>query len=563
MMLKKLPITLICALVGLGSFAQTIVSTTPENRKVILEEYTGIYCGYCPQGHQIAQGIKDAHPDDVFLINIHQGGFAVPGANAPDFRTPWGNLLAAQTGLAGYPAATVNRQNFPGKEQGAQGTTAMNRNWWNFAATQVMAESSYVNVAVTAHIESATNVMSIHVEGYYTGNSPETTNLLNIAILQNNTLGPQSGGNMGNNYVHMHRLIDMVTGQWGEEISTTTSGTFFERDYTYQIIPHNNFVPVEIGELEVVAFLTETHQKIVSGNGTTPTITVTHANDANVRYIEPLKASCEGTQATASPKVNIQNAGSNPITSLEITSSFNGETSTFNWTGNLASLESKTITLPATSFTSMATNTIEVSVPNDDYNASNQKSVEFDAAPNGTGTVTMVLKTDAWGSECRWNLKDSAGTTLYSGGPYGNRQTITETFNLPEDCYAFTIIDTYGDGGTSVTLKDSEGTTLYHTAGDFGANETGNFSSNGVMGIESTLLKDVSIYPNPAQDILNISNAETSNIAIYDMLGRMIISKDNIEMNEQLNISNLSEGAYFVKISKEGNVTTKKFIVSK
>ncbi|QAA83274.1 T9SS type A sorting domain-containing protein [Aequorivita sp. H23M31] len=562
-MLKKLPITLICALVGLGSFAQTIVSTTPENRKVILEEYTGIYCGYCPQGHQIAQGIKDAHPDDVFLINIHQGGFAVPGANAPDFRTPWGNLLAAQTGLAGYPAATVNRQNFPGKEQGAQGTTAMNRNWWNFAATQVMAESSYVNVAVTAHIESATNVMSIHVEGYYTGNSPETTNLLNIAILQNNTLGPQSGGNMGNNYVHMHRLIDMVTGQWGEEISTTTSGTFFERDYTYQIIPHNNFVPVEIGELEVVAFLTETHQKIVSGNGTTPTITVTHANDANVRYIEPLKASCEGTQATASPKVNIQNAGSNPITSLEITSSFNGETSTFNWTGNLASLESKTITLPATSFTSMATNTIEVSVPNDDYNASNQKSVEFDAAPNGTGTVTMVLKTDAWGSECRWNLKDSAGTTLYSGGPYGNRQTITETFNLPEDCYAFTIIDTYGDGGTSVTLKDSEGTTLYHTAGDFGANETGNFSSNGVMGIESTLLKDVSIYPNPAQDILNISNAETSNIAIYDMLGRMIISKDNIEMNEQLNISNLSEGAYFVKISKEGNVTTKKFIVSK
>ena len=33
-------------------------------------------------------------------------------------------------------------------------------------------------------------------------NSPEATNKFNVAILQNNTLGPQVGGNMGNNYNH-------------------------------------------------------------------------------------------------------------------------------------------------------------------------------------------------------------------------------------------------------------------------------------------------------------------------------------------------------------------------
>ena len=116
-MFKKLPIILALALGASSTYAQTIVSTNPENRKVVLEEYTGIHCVYCPSGHQIAQAIKDAHPDDVFLINIHSGSFAVPGANEPDFRTPYGKALDSQTGLVGYPAATVNRQNFPGKEQ--------------------------------------------------------------------------------------------------------------------------------------------------------------------------------------------------------------------------------------------------------------------------------------------------------------------------------------------------------------------------------------------------------------------------------------------------------------
>ena len=34
--------------------AQTFVSTTPENKNVILEEFTGISCGFCPDGHLIA-----------------------------------------------------------------------------------------------------------------------------------------------------------------------------------------------------------------------------------------------------------------------------------------------------------------------------------------------------------------------------------------------------------------------------------------------------------------------------------------------------------------------------
>ena len=48
--------------------AQSFVSTTPENKNVVLEEFTGIHCGFCPDGHVVGQGIYDNNPGDVVLI---------------------------------------------------------------------------------------------------------------------------------------------------------------------------------------------------------------------------------------------------------------------------------------------------------------------------------------------------------------------------------------------------------------------------------------------------------------------------------------------------------------
>lgn len=71
-------ILFIAAIMLLSSalFAQTFVSTEVANKNVILEEYTGINCGYCPDGHKIANQIIAAHPGRAWAINIHQGSFA-------------------------------------------------------------------------------------------------------------------------------------------------------------------------------------------------------------------------------------------------------------------------------------------------------------------------------------------------------------------------------------------------------------------------------------------------------------------------------------------------------
>src|SRR5690554_8137402 len=92
-MFRKLPF-FVATLFVFAAYGQTIVSTSPENKNVVLEEFTGIYCVFCPEGHAIAQAIKDANPDRVSLINIHTGSFAVPNGNHPDFRTNYGAPIA-------------------------------------------------------------------------------------------------------------------------------------------------------------------------------------------------------------------------------------------------------------------------------------------------------------------------------------------------------------------------------------------------------------------------------------------------------------------------------------
>jgi PKD repeat protein/putative hemolysin len=81
--------------------------------------------------------------------------------------------------------------------------------------------------------------------------------------------------------------------------------------------------------------------------------------------------------------------------------------------------------------------------------ASNAQGSDSETKSISVGTCCIVglsLLTDDYGSETTWTLQDSDGTTLYSGGPYGNTQTYTVDMELKPGSYTFTIYDAYGDG---------------------------------------------------------------------------------------------------------------------
>ncbi len=114
-MFKQLliPIAATIFLESTVAVAQRPVSTALQPRKVVIEQFTGIRCSTCPNGHRIADSLKAVKPaGSVLLVNLHTGAPAAPYTGDPDFR--FGSNTATSLFPAGvgttFPSAYVNRQ---------------------------------------------------------------------------------------------------------------------------------------------------------------------------------------------------------------------------------------------------------------------------------------------------------------------------------------------------------------------------------------------------------------------------------------------------------------------
>jgi hypothetical protein len=271
--MKKLLLILLVVCFSTTLFAQTIVSTEPSNRNMILEEFTGKSCQYCPDGHKRAQQLMNQYPDRFFAINVHQGGYA---NGSPNYTTPYGDALALQAGMGmsgtGYPGGTVNRQAFTGVSTMGSSYFLYDRGQWASCVAKGIIEPSCLNVAAEGVLDWKERKLTLLVEVYYTGNAEQSTNKLNVAMLQNDILGSQSGSDLnpdmivGGQYRHMHMLRDFITGQWGVDVTPTTQGSFRSFTFEYDIPIHINNVYVALSDVEFVVYVAENQKTIISGS---------------------------------------------------------------------------------------------------------------------------------------------------------------------------------------------------------------------------------------------------------------------------------------------------------
>ena len=479
--------------------AQTFVSTTPENKNVVLEEFTGIYCTFCPDGHVVAQGLHDTYPNDVFLINIHTGGYSNPNSPShPDFNSNHGAAIAANSGLAGYPAGTVNRHVFPNiTPQGSPGTTALSRSDWGTASTDIMSQASPVNVAAQASYDMSTGVLTVNTETYFTATHTSSA-FLHVAVLQNNVPGPQTGAqtyNPGNiipgpwspTYNHQHMLKYLMDGANGIELNVTTAGTFIPNTHTWTVpstltLPQgtSGYMPdIDPTNLAVVAFISEGPQEILTGFGTSVTCIFPNAYDANVTASSAEDVVCA---SETDIEVTFRNYGNQLLTSLDLIYDINGGSPlTYNWTGSLASGAAATVSVPNVAFTPQAFNNVNWTASNPsgqtDQNSTNNSSSSmfrhWELQGNvlmgiDAGLINIDITTDGYGSETTWDIKAEDGTVVASGGPYASNVTINETASVgATQCFTFSLYDSYGDGMCctngvgSVLVQDGSGHIIF------------------------------------------------------------------------------------------------------
>lgn len=576
--------------------AQTIVSTTPSNRNVVLEEFTGIHCTYCPDGHKKANQLSDANPNRVVLVNIHTGGYATPGAGEPDFRTEFGDAIAAQSNLTGYPAGTINRENFSAQGWAMSSGTAMSRGYWTNAAGVVMPEASPMNVAASATIDVQSREMTVLVEVYYTDTAGlDLTDRLNVALLQDEVKGPQTGASSfypemidaNGLYTHNHMLRHMFTGQWGE-VMTVADGPFFTYTYTYTLPADINGVDLELGNLIVAAYVADDQQYVYTGQY--GTITYTGINNTNDVAVADTKIKVSSTCGSTAENVsfNMTNMGSATVTNATIEISVNGTlVSTRTWTGSLNSLQKTLVQLDPIVLSSVPLaeeyvidiNVSQVNGVADENTADNAGNTSLFRPLEGYATLTVTLTTDRYASEVGYTIKKKGGAVILSVAE-GSMSDLTsnttaqfvETIEYDGDaCFEVEITDGYGDGmswtggeGSGLVIVDAKGNEIVNIPGDSYSDRAASnyFHAEYPAGTEELNNMAISMYPNPSNGLVTLSGLNgNSVINVYDAQGRIVMNERT--SNASFEISGLTPGFYSVVVENNGSQSIQKLTVVK
>jgi len=168
---------------------------------------------------------------------------------------------------------------------------------------------------------------------------------------------------------------------------------------------------------------------------------------------------------------------------------------------------------------------------------------EGDGTENSSGSDRIRIYVKDLTNDTEFDILNSTGTNINDLGLQGTWQTGSVAVP-PFDGTPFTfqlVIEVRCNASAEAFFFD-------------------NVIFDGLLGLGDNNQNLFSVYPNPANNYVNISSQEAGekNVAIYNVIGKLVI---NTITSERVDISTLTSGVYIVKISQNGVSSTKKLVV--
>ena len=229
------------------------VSKVPSTftKKVLIEEFTGAWCGYCPDGAHIVESIINDNNGKVVGVSLHSGD-AMEVAHTNFLETTYQNT--------GYPSGMVDR--VP-----VNGNTSLNRGYWEYVASDQLTKTAVCGLAIKSEVIGKNATVEVHA-GFNTTLSGEFR--LTVYLIEDGVTGTGYGYdqsnyynevaespfyNLGNpieGYEHNHTLRAILSESLGDAImvSEMASGGEHIETYTVDLSSYNK------NNLSIVAFVT-------------------------------------------------------------------------------------------------------------------------------------------------------------------------------------------------------------------------------------------------------------------------------------------------------------------
>ncbi len=231
---------------------EILFSAVPEvfTKKVLIEEFTGAWCGYCPDGAYMVDNIINENNGHVIGVSTH---------SSDAMEVSQTSFLESIYQNTGYPSGMVDRVSYGGY-------VCMNRGYWEYITTNQLSKTAACGLAINSEISGKNAKVEVHV-GFNTNLNGDYR--LTIYLIEDGVIGVGNGydqanfydtdpnspfyglGNPIEGYEHNHTLREVLTESLGDPLdnSNLISGGEQIALYTVDITPYNT------SNLSIVAFV--------------------------------------------------------------------------------------------------------------------------------------------------------------------------------------------------------------------------------------------------------------------------------------------------------------------
>ncbi len=276
----------------------------------------------------------------------------------------------------------------------------------------------------------------------------------------------------------------------------------------------------------------------------------------------------------SNPVVRIRNSGSEVLKSLTIRYGVeNAEMHSYQWSGNLAFMESEEVTLPLANFGSWSGRAVFVAKtenPNgvaDEHPENDMMKTEFEKVPQYPPTLIFWLRTNAAGNESHYKIFDQDGNVVKSGDNFKSNTLYKDTLRLDTGCYRLVLYDRGGDGLSFFANNDGNGyarlmdgfSTLRQFQPNFGAQIAQSFTVGYPMTVDEGVKENrFTVYPNPGSGDIYINHRGNHllkfRLRVYDARGRLLITRSMVAGNrstERIELGPYGKGLYLLQFDAD------------
>lgn len=203
-------------------------------RNVLVEDFTGHKCGFCPRATRFAYDLKQTYGDRMIVVSVHAGFFA--STNIPpytyDFKCTESTTLDTDFGisLAGNPNGMVNRKKL-------NGSFIVPYTAWGSEVANILnsTEPLPVRIGVTADFDTTTRQLDTQVQLDFASDLLGTYKL-SVYLVEDSIVKWQKDYDASpsdvENYIHREVLRGSMNGTYGDVIANTTEGETAIRNYS-------------------------------------------------------------------------------------------------------------------------------------------------------------------------------------------------------------------------------------------------------------------------------------------------------------------------------------------